>query len=135
MKVYINVTGGPLPYGVRGQLDMADLPEDLAQRVETSLQHEQMQELISRSRSEPMPDEQVYEVMVIDGPGQNEPVRYVFAESEAAPELLDLVDELRLAVTDQLMKQAYEPPAAPPAAALPAEPPAKRRRSRKDKTT
>ena len=130
MKVYINVTGGPLPYGVRGQLDMADLPEDLAQRVETSLQHEQMQELISRSRSEPMPDEQVYEVMVIDGPEQNEPVRYVFAESEAAPELLDLVDELRLAVTDQLMKQAYEPPAEPPVA-----PPAKRRRPRKDKTT
>jgi hypothetical protein len=108
MKVYLNITGGPIPYGLSGQVDMADLPSDLAQRVETSLQRDYMENAISADRELPLPDEQVYELVVMDPSGKEDQARYVFADSQAAPELIDLVDELRLAITDQQIKQVQE---------------------------
>lgn len=113
MKVYLNVTGGPLPYGEHGQIDMADLPDDLAKRVETTLQRDYMDKAISGERELPLPDEQVYELVVMDPSGKEDQARYVFADSQAAPELIDLVDELRLAITDQQIKQVQSAAAEP----------------------
>lgn len=131
MKVYLRITGGPIPYGLSGQIDMADLPDELAQRVATSLQPESMEKAISADRELPLPDEQVYELVVMDPSGEEDQARYVFADSQAEPELIDLVDELRLAITDQQIKQVREAEEAPP----PDEPekpkPARKRSSRK----
>lgn len=131
MKVYLRITGGPIPYGLSGQIDMADLPDELAQRVATSLQPESMEKAISADRELPLPDEQVYELVVMDPSGKEDQARYVFADSQAEPELIDLVDELRLAITDQQIKQVREAEEAPP----PDEPekpkPARKRSSRK----
>ncbi len=126
MKVYLNITGGPIPYGISGQVDMADLPTDLAQRAETSLQRDYMEKAVNPNRELPLPDEQVYELVVMDPSGKHDQARYVFADSQATPELLDLLDELRVAVTDQQIKQvevatAESEPAPPAEQAVPAE--------------
>ncbi|QLQ05114.1 MAG: hypothetical protein HZY76_02720 [Anaerolineae bacterium] len=51
MKVSLNVTGGPLPYGEHGQIDVADLPDDLARRVTASLRPTNMRKAISAQRA------------------------------------------------------------------------------------
>ncbi len=113
MKVSLNVTGGPLPYGEHGQIDVADLPDDLARRVTASLRPTNMRKAISAQRELPLPDEQVYELVVTDPSGKKGQARYVFAESQAAPDLIDLVDELRQAVTDQQSRQVQAATTAP----------------------
>lgn len=105
MKVYLNITGGPIPYGVSGQVDMEDLPADLADRAQSSLQNDYMDKAISSDRELPLPDEQVYEIVVTDPSGKKNQLRYKFADSQASAELLDLLDELRLAITDQQIEQ------------------------------
>jgi hypothetical protein len=114
MKVYLRIFGGPIPYGLSGQIDMADLPDELAQRVTASLQPDYMEKAMSGDRELPLPDEQVYELVVMDPSKEGDQARYVFADSQAEPELIDLVDELRLAITDQQIKQVREAAEAPP---------------------
>lgn len=130
MKIYVNITGGPIPYGLRGQIDMADLPADLALRAETALQPAYMDEAISSDRELPLPDEQVYELVVMDPSDKEDQARYVFADSQASPELIDLMDELRLAITDQQIKQVQDEQTRP-AEDKPPEKPGKRRARRR----
>lgn len=131
MKVYLRITGGPIPYGLSGQIDMADLPDELAQRVATSLQPESMEKAISADRELPLPDEQVYELVVMDPSGKEDQARYVFADSQVEPELIDLVDELRLAITDQQIKQVREAEEPPPPDEPEKSKPARKQSSRK----
>ena len=103
MKFILRRTGGQ---GLRfeGELDTADLPEALAQRVEEFLTVENLSEAVQIPENALMVDALLYELILIpDGfdedaleqeTAEQDFQTFEFSEAQDIPEVLDILDEL-----------------------------------------
>lgn len=93
MNLILRTSGGQ---GIRleGKLDVSDLPEDLAERVEEVLTSERLTEAQRVAANTRMVDAQLYELTLLSAGPEAEAMKFEFSEAQDIPEVLDVLDEL-----------------------------------------
>ncbi len=93
MKLDLKSTGGFAGLELAGRLDTADLPEDLARRVEELLTPDNLR-AAAASRSLPMPDARQYHLTLVPEHPDAEARTHVIDDMSSSGEVLDVIDEL-----------------------------------------
>ena len=93
MKLVLKSAGGFAGLQTEGELDTADLPDELARRVEEHLSSDNLRSA-SASRSLPMPDARQYEVHLLPEHEDGEVERHVVDDMCPVGEILDVIDDL-----------------------------------------
>ncbi len=93
MKLRLRSSGGLGAVDVDGQIDTADLPEELARRIEEHLTAENLS-TTSVSRSLPMPDARQYELYFLPEDVDGEVATHVVDDMCPVGEVLDVIDDL-----------------------------------------
>lgn len=95
MKVHLACHGGFANLRIQGQVDTAELPDDLAEKVERVLgAHQRLRKAAAAPKNPRMTDVQQYELTVDPG-GEDGPKQYHLDESSLADDVLEVLDELR----------------------------------------
>ncbi|HEX9736339.1 MAG TPA: protealysin inhibitor emfourin [Thermoanaerobaculia bacterium] len=95
MKLHLACHGGIANLRIRGQVDTAELPGDLAEKVERVLGARRRMRAAGAAPKDPrMTDAQQYEVTV-QPEGVGAPRTYQLDESSLSDEELEVLDELR----------------------------------------
>ena len=102
-QLYLRTTGG-MGISLEGRIDPADLPDDLAEKVQSNLTPRKLSYVVRRKATAFMPGQQEYEVTLFSG-AKSEPKRYAFNDQQADPELLDLLDELTSIIIEEKMRR------------------------------
>jgi hypothetical protein len=93
MKIFLKtLTGQGLT--LQGNLDISELPEDLAQKTKALLNEESLSKATGAEKSPSMVDSQEYELTIFPDDESKQPQRYKFSESEGNVEIAELLDEL-----------------------------------------
>lgn len=94
MELFLKQTGGVAGLRLEGSISTSELSEDLASRLEKTLQSGDFLEAQRASKNELFTDARTYELTVLpefdDFTGQ----QFTFSENQDIPEILDLLDEL-----------------------------------------
>ena len=93
MKLLLKSAGGFAGLAVEGELDTADLPDELARRVEDHLSSDALRSAAS-SRSLPMPDAQEYEIHLLPEDEDGKVEKHVVDDMCPVGEVLDVIDDL-----------------------------------------
>ncbi len=93
MKLSLKSSGGLGGLGFEGEIDTADLPVELARRVEEHLAPARLRS-IPASRSLPMPDAMEYELAILPEEEDGEVERYVVDDLCPVGEVLDAIDDV-----------------------------------------
>lgn len=104
MKVFLRSAGGIGNVRTEGQVDTADLQEDLAQRVEKVLAPEELDHMVAPQRSSrSMPSSlsmaDIQEVEISVQTATAAPRSYQLNEADLPDEVLDVLDALRYEIT------------------------------------
>lgn len=93
MKLVLKSSGGFAGLDLSGMLDTADLPEELARRVEEHLTPETLRSAAPK-RSLPMPDARQYHVSLVPEDEDGEMETHVVDDMSTAGKVLDVIDDL-----------------------------------------
>ena len=100
MKLVLKSEGGFAGLQIEGELDTADLPEELARRVEEHLSSESLR-AASAARSLPMPDARKYELHLLPEDEDGEVEKHVVDDMCPVGEILDVIDDLMAEITER----------------------------------
>ena len=93
MKLVLESTGGFAGVELSGELDTADLPEELARRVEEHLTSGKLRSADAK-RSLPTPDARQYRLSLLPEDADGEVSTHVVDDTCADGEVLDVIDDL-----------------------------------------
>ncbi len=93
MKLVLKSAGGFAGLQIEGELDTADLPEELARRVKEHLSSKNLRSA-KATRSLPMPDAQQYELHLLPEDEDGEVEKHLLDDMCPIGEVLDVIDEL-----------------------------------------
>ncbi len=103
MKLSLKITGGLGNLPIQGQLDTAELPTELAARVEELMQPERLRAFAGREsegRAAGSADHLHYQVVLLGAESSS----FELDETVVPPELLEVIDELAFQITSQLTR-------------------------------
>ena len=78
---------------ISGSVDTDSLPDDLREQCRRILDKKNLKAVTDRPKNELMTDGHQYELTLSSGKGETE--RHAFDESQATPEVLELLDQLK----------------------------------------
>lgn len=95
MKVHLACHGGFANLRIQGQVDTAELPDDLAEKVERVLgEHESLRQASVAPKDPRVADAQQYD-LTVHPEGEDGPRQYRLDESNLSDDVLEVLDELR----------------------------------------
>jgi hypothetical protein len=103
MKIFLRTTTGQ-GITLEGQLDTADLPEDLADRMAKILSSRRLSKVAKAPAPRAMVDMQQYELTLLPKTSRSKPKRFQFSDAVAGEELIELLDELTHEITLQKVR-------------------------------
>ena len=103
MKIFLRTTTGQ-GITLEGQLDTADLPEDLAGRVAKILKPRRLSTVAKAPAPRAMVDMQQYELTLLPKTSRSKPKKFQFSDAVAGEELIELMDELTHEITLQKVR-------------------------------
>ena len=106
MRLFLKSSGGFGGLRIEGAVDTADLPEELARRVDDYLTSDNLSSA-SESRSLPMPDAREYELHLLPEDEDGEVQKHVVDDMCPQGEVLDVIDDLMAHIV-QRKKEAAE---------------------------
>ncbi len=90
-------------------MDTKDLPDNLAIRAKNILNAKNLKNAAKAPKNAFMVDAQQYELTIIPAETQRgTPARFQFDESQAGPDILELMDELLHLITIQKLKKKQQ---------------------------
>ena len=108
MQIHLKCTGGQ-GITLEGKLDTKDLPDDLADRANKTLNAKKLKDTTKAPKNAFMVDAQQYELTIIPEEARiSSPARFQFDESQADPDILELMDELLHLITIQKLKKKQQ---------------------------
>ena len=108
MQIHLKCTGGQ-GITLEGKLDTKDLSDDLAVRAKKILSAKNLKKTAKAPKNTFMVDAQHYELTIIpEGAQKGAPARFQFDESQADPDILELMDELLHLITIQKLKNKQQ---------------------------
>ena len=93
MKLFLKIVSGQ-GITLQGNLDVSELPEELALKTQNMLKEEILSEASRVERDPFAVDFQEYELVILPDANNEQPQRYTFTEAESNLEVLELLDEL-----------------------------------------
>ncbi len=93
MRLSLTSSGGLGGFGFNGEIDTADLPAELARRVEEHLTSKKLRS-ISAARSSPVPDAMEYQLAIMPEKEDGEIEHHVVDDMCPVGEVLDVIDDL-----------------------------------------
>jgi hypothetical protein len=103
MKIFLRTTTGQ-GITLEGQLDTADLPEDLGDRIEKILRPRRLSAVAQAPVRRSMADVQHYELTLLPRTSRGKPRRFEFSDAAAGDDLVELLDELTHEITLQKVR-------------------------------
>ena len=103
MKIFLRTTTGQ-GIMLEGQLDTADLPEDLGDRIEKILRPRRLSAVAQAPVRRSMADVQHYELTLLPRTSRGKPRRFEFSDAAAGDDLVELLDELTHEITLQKVR-------------------------------
>jgi hypothetical protein len=103
MKIFLRTTTGQ-GITLEGQLDTADLPEDLAGRMVKILQPRRLSTVAKAPVPHAMVDMQQYELTLLPKSSRSKPKKFRFSDAGAGEDLVELMDELTHEITLQKVR-------------------------------
>jgi hypothetical protein len=103
MKIFLRTTTGQ-GITLEGQLDTADLPEDLGDRIEKILRPRRLSAVAQAPERRSMADMQHYELTLLPRTSRGKPRRFEFSDAAAGDDLVELLDELTHEITLQKVR-------------------------------
>ena len=95
MKVRLSCSGGIGNLRIDGVLDTSELSEEVSEKVESALAHDNLTAVDGVKGGPFMMDAQQYELTVMAEDAEGEHRRYELDDSALSDDLLDALDELR----------------------------------------
>jgi hypothetical protein len=103
MRIFLRTTTGQgIP--LEGQLDTADLPGDLGERVEKILRPRRLSAVAQAPVPRSMVDMQHYELTLLPRSSRGRPRKFEFSDAVAGDDLVELLDELTYQITLQKVR-------------------------------
>ncbi len=93
---------------LEGQLDTADLPEDLGDRMVKILRPRRLSTVAKAPVPRAMADMQHYELTLLPQSSRSKPKKYQFSDAVAGDDLIELLDELTHQITLQKVRALSE---------------------------
>ena len=103
MKIFLRTTTGQ-GITLEGQLDTADLPQDLGNRIEKILRPRRLSAVAQAPVRRSMADMQHYELTLLPRTSRGKPRRFEFSDAAAGDDLVELLDELTHEITLQKVR-------------------------------
>jgi hypothetical protein len=103
MKIFLRTTTGQ-GITLEGQLDTADLPENLGDRIEKILRPRRLSAVAQAPERRSMADMQHYELTLLPRTSRGKPRRFEFSDAAAGDDLVELLDELTHEITLQKVR-------------------------------
>ena len=103
MKIFLRTTTGQ-GITLEGQLDTADLPEDLGARIEKILRPRRLSTVAQAPAPRSMVDMQHYELTLLPKSSRGKPKKFQFSDAAAGEDLIELLDELTYEITLQKVR-------------------------------
>ena len=103
MKILLRTTTGQ-GITLEGQLDTADLPEDLGNRIEKILRPRRLSAVAQAPVRRSMADMQHYELTLLPKSLRGKPRKFEFSDAAAGDDLVELLDELTHEITLQKVR-------------------------------
>jgi len=103
MKILLRTTTGQ-GITLEGQLDTADLPEDLGNRIEKILRPRRLSAVAQAPVRRSMADMQHYELTLLPKSSRGKPRKFEFSDAAAGDDLVELLDELTHEITLQKVR-------------------------------
>jgi hypothetical protein len=103
MKIFLRTTTGQ-GITLEGQLDTADLPENLGDRIEKILRPRRLSAVAQAPVRRSMADMQHYELTLLPRTSRGKPRRFEFSDAAAGDDLAELLDELTHEITLQKVR-------------------------------
>lgn len=107
MKILLRATTGQ-GITLEGQLDTADLPEDLGDRMVKILRPRRLSTVAKAPVPRSMVDMQHYELTLLPKSSRGRPKRFLFSDAVAGDDLVELLDELTHEITLQKVRALSE---------------------------
>lgn len=95
MKLHLAWSAGFGGLRLEGRLDTAELPSEVAAKVESALDRERLEAAQEAAANPLARDAEQYELTVLPDDSAGEPRRYRLDDSALADEMLEAIDELR----------------------------------------
>ncbi len=108
MKLHLKSSGGFAGLDLAGEVDTAELPDELARRVEEHLTPENLKAAAAPAAGLPMPDARQYHLSLVPEDEDGELATHVVDDMSEAGEVLDVIDEL-MAELVRRRQEAAEP--------------------------
>ena len=103
MKIFLRTTTGQ-GITLEGQLDTADLPDDLGSRIEKLLRPRRLAAVAKAPVPRSMVDMQQYELTLLPKSSRGKPRKFEFSDAVAGDDLVELMDELTHEITLQKVR-------------------------------
>ena len=103
MKIFLRTTTGQ-GIMLEGQLDTADLPDDLGDRIEKILRPRRLSAVAKAPVPRAMVDMQHYELTLLPKSSRGKPRKFEFSDAVAGDDLVELLDELTHEITLRKMR-------------------------------
>jgi hypothetical protein len=103
MRIFLRTTTGQ-GITLEGQLDTADLPGDLGERVEKILRPRRLSAVAQAPVPRLMVDMQHYELTLLPKSSRGKPRKFEFSDAVAGDDLVELLDELTHEITLQRVR-------------------------------